>query len=148
MDFITFKEKLLNDDLKSIQPQQDMLDRLNAKYQDIDILGCYRLNDNHTTIFFKHKLWEKMAIYRDGDWLETRVNSLKNKLPDATLATLVKKLKKTISIIKIESVLRPESEFYFFIVCKISGKKSILHVSREGEILLRSKFLEYNISID
>lgn len=148
MDFTTFKEKLLNDDLKSVKPKPDMLERLRAKYQDIEIIGTYRLNENHTGIYFKHKLWHKLAIYRDDEWLETRVNSLKNQLPDETHKALLQNLGKSLSIIKIESVLPAEGEFYYYVIAKISGKKSVLHVSREGEVLLRSKFMEYSITID
>ena len=88
MDFNTFKEKISKEELKSVEPNPEGVERIIEKYKDVEIQGAYRLNAGHTCILFKHVLWEKMAIYRDGDWLETRVNSLKNQLPEATMSAL------------------------------------------------------------
>lgn len=149
MDFVTFKEKLLDDDLKNLKMTETLQDWVDKKYQETEIYGLYRLNDSHRGLFFKHKLWEKLAIFRGDDWIETRVNSLTNKLPEECLAKLQKNLKKSsLKIIKIESVLSADGSFYFYVIAKISGKKSVLHVSREGEIELRSKFVDYHIKLD
>jgi hypothetical protein len=148
MDFLTFKEKLLNDDLKSLQTPKKMQDILAKKYEDFEIIGTYRLNDSHIGVYFKHKLWNKLAIFRGDDWIETRVNSLKNILPEETLEQLLKNLKSPLTIIKLESVIPVDGVFYFYIIAKIAGKKFVLHVSRDGEIMLKSKFMEYSIRLE
>ena len=147
MDFLTFKEQLLNDDLKSLTTPEKLQECLGKKYPDIDIIGTFKLNASHIGIYFKHKLWEKLAIFRGEDWIETRVKSLKNKLPDETQAKLLKTLKKKITIINLESVIPINETFYFYIISKIAGKKHILHVSREGDVLLKSKFMDYSIRL-
>lgn len=148
MDFATFKEKLLNDDLKSLNTPSKPLEELKSKYEDIQVLGTYKLNDSHIGIHFKHKLWEKLAIFRGDERIETRVMSLKNKLPDETMELLTDNLNKSISIVRLESVIPVGETFYFYVIAKISGKKFVLHVSREGEVLLKSKFMEYSIRLD
>jgi hypothetical protein len=148
MDLLTFKEKLLNDDLKSLSTPPKLQAELVQKYQDIEVMGTYKLNDSHIGIYFKHKLWHKLAIFRGDDWIETRVNSLKNKLPDETNELLMKNLGKPLSIIRLESVIPVDAVFYFYIIAKMAGKKYVLHVSREGEILLKSKFMDYSIQLD
>jgi hypothetical protein len=148
MDFATFREKLYNDDLKSLTTPQSQLELLGQKYPEIEILGTYKLNPTHIGIHFKHKLWEKLAIFRGNDWMETRVMSLKNKLPEATEELLFNNLKKAISIIRLESVIPVGETFYYYVIAKISGQKFVLHISREGEVLLKSKFMEYSIRLD
>ena len=148
MDFATFKEKLLSEDLKSLTTPQQLQDCLLKKYPDVEIQGTYRLNKSHIAIYFKHKLWHKLAIFRGDEWVETRVNSLKNQLPEDTEQNLVKQLKKALTIVRMECVIPADSVFYYYIIAKISGKKFVLHVSREGDVLLKSKFVEYNIKLD
>lgn len=142
MDFITFHEKLASEDLKTLKPSASMLSFLDGKYADKEILGFFRLHDDYSVAYFKQKLWHKLSFFKDGVWIETRVNSLKNKLPDEIFDLIEKNLKKAISIIKVESVITADGSFYYYVIAKISGAKKLLHISKEGEILLNTKYIE------
>jgi hypothetical protein len=148
MDFTTFHEKLANEDLKNFKTTANMLSFLNGKYADKEILGSFRLHDNYAVTYFKQKLWHKLAFFKDDVWIETRVNSLKNKLPDEVFDLLDKDLKKAISILKVESVITADGNFYFYVIAKISGKKKLLHISKEGVVLVNTKYLENLIKIN
>jgi hypothetical protein len=148
MDFTTFHEKLASEDLKTFKPTASMLSFLNGKYADKEILGSYRLHDNFAVTYFKQKLWHKLAFFKDDVWIETRVNSLKNKLPDEVFDEIEKELKKSISIIKVESVITAEGDFYYYVIAKISGKKKLMHISKEGTILVNTKYLENLIRLN
>lgn len=142
MDFITFHDKLASEDLKTLKPTANMLSFLDSKYADKEILESFRLHETFAVTYFKQKLWHKLAFFKDDVWIETRVNSLKNKLPDDVLEKVEKTLKKSITIIKVESVITADGGFYFYVIAKISGKKKLLHITREGEIIVNTKYIE------
>ena len=73
---------------------------------------------------------------------------MKNKLPDEVFDALEKDLKKAISIIKVESVITADGDFYYYVIAKISGKKKLLHISKEGVVLVNTKYLENVIRLN
>lgn len=148
MDFVTFKDKLASEDLKATKPTPEMLAFLNGKYADKEILGTYRINESFAAVYFKQKLWEKLAFFKDGDWIETRVNSLKNKLPDDVNDALSKAIKNTFSIVKVESVISENGDFYFYVIIKMSGKKRMIHINKAGEVLVNEKYVENYIRLE
>ncbi len=147
MDFVTFKEKLESEDLKAIDPKQEMLDFLDGKYAEKEILGAFRINRSFSTVYFKQKLWEKLAFFKDNDWIETRVNSLTNKLPEDIQKALQKAIKKAFKIIQVESVIPENGEFYFYVIIKVASKKKMIQINKAGEILANEKYIENRIRL-
>ncbi|MEZ5007984.1 MAG: hypothetical protein R2728_12470 [Chitinophagales bacterium] len=148
MDFVTFKDKLASEDLKALKPTAEILSFLDGKYSDKEILGTFRINESFAAVYFKQKLWEKLAFFKDGAWIETRVNSLTNKLPDDVNDALSKAIKNTFSIVKVESVIMENGDFYFYVIIKMAGKKRMIHINKAGEVLVNEKYVENYIRLE
>ena len=148
MDILGFKDRIAIDDLKEIELKEDTLNFFNEKYKDAEIQGAFRVNADYNVVYFKQKLWFKLAYFSAGSWIMTRVASLKNKLPEATMKALEKKLKKKIHIIRMESVISSNADFYYYIIAKVSSQKKVLHVSKDGEVILNTKFQNYKVTVD
>ncbi len=147
-DFSIFHEQVEAGGLEIIKPSSKILAFIENKYPDAYDLSCHKISKGEQVVHFKHKLWYKMSIFKNGEWEQTRVCSLKNRLADPTMEVLNKSIKKTIKIIRIESVIPAYGDFFFYIICKISGKKKVLHVSKEGEVLLNIKYVDYKIHLE
>lgn len=148
MDALTFKEKLADEEFKAIEPTKKMIQFLDGKYAEREIIGAFRINKNFSAIFFKQKLWDKLAFFKDDEWHETRVCSLKKELPEAIQKAFLKKFKKAHTVIKIETVISEADGFYYYLIVKVSGKKRMLHVNKEGEVILNEKYIENHIRLE
>ena len=112
MDFNTFNEQLSSEDLKPLKSAEKQKAFITQKYPDGEIIGAYWIKSEFTVVLFKQKLWNKLAFFASGEWIETRIAALKTTVPDNIADELSKIIKKNFTILKVESVITPDGAPY------------------------------------